>query len=240
MMNKVKEFVQSNLFGVNKKAVVAFETDSKFINLYELAQEKTGMRGTDNLLRRQRHYTLIQLIRLVMPLTSSALVAECGCWHGLSAYQLAYQLKETGFRNKFIIFDSFEGLSDFREEDTKNNLILDAKKRKKEFACSMKVVQDNLKEFNFIEYKQGWIPERFSEFSTSKFAFVHIDVDLYQPIKDSLEFFFPRLVSQGIIVLDDYGYLTFPGAKKATDEFMQDRNDFFLHLPSGSAFIIKK
>lgn len=240
MIGRIKEFIKTKILGINTKPAVIFEADKDFIDLYSRAQEKTGMASTDNLLRRQRHYTLNQLMKQAMSLAKSACVAECGCWRGLSAYQLAYHLKAADFNNRLIIFDSFEGLSDFKTEDTRNNKILNPEKRKKEFSCSMKVVQENLKEFGFIEYKKGWIPERFSEVSDLKFALVHIDVDLYQPIKDSLEFFYPRLISGGIIVLDDYGYIAFPGAKQATDEFMKSRDDFFLHLPSGSAFIIKK
>ncbi|HXX56061.1 MAG TPA: TylF/MycF/NovP-related O-methyltransferase, partial [Methanoregula sp.] len=111
---------------------------------------------------------------------------------------------------------------------------------RKHFECPLDCVRDNLREFGFIELKKGWIPERFGEISSERFSFVHIDVDLYQPIRDSLEFFYPRMIPGGIIVLDDYGYLGFPGAKKATDEFIKNRPDFFLDLPSGSAFIIKK
>ena len=72
-----------------------------------------------------------------------------------------------------------------------------------------------------------------------KFIFVHIDVDLYQPIKDALEFFYSRTLESGIIVLDDYGAIDFPGAKKAVDEFLQNKKDFFLPLPSGQAFLVK-
>ena len=50
-----------------------------------------------------------------------------------------------------------------------------------------------LKDFNFIKTYKGWIPERFDEVKDRTFSFVHIDVELYQPTYDSLEFFFPRL-----------------------------------------------
>src|SRR5688572_31529904 len=42
------------------------------------------------------------------------------------------------------------------------------------------------------------------------------DVDVYQPTRDSLEYFYPRLVTGGILVCDDYGW---PGARKAVDDF---------------------
>ena len=50
-----------------------------------------------------------------------------------------------------------------------------------------------LKDFDFVKIYKGWIPEKFNLVDNSKFSFVHIDVDLYEPTLKSLEFFFPRL-----------------------------------------------
>jgi len=69
---------------------------------------------------------------------------------------------------------------------------------------------------------------------------VHIDVDLYEPTLDSLNFFYPKLVKDGVIVCDDYGITQFPGAKKAVDEFLEKNNyKLFYEVPMGSCFIIK-
>ena len=116
----------------------------------------------------------------------------------------------------------------------------DVESVRKQFACALNIVKDNLKEFKFIRYYKGWIPGRFNEVEGLKFSFVHIDVDLYQPIRDSFEFFYPRLAPKGIMVFDDYGCIQFPGAKKAVDECISNvKNIFFLPLPSGQAFLIK-
>jgi len=247
MMSRLKKLFKETLKSLNLeikridgRPSVLFEIDSDFNTLYLTALEKTQMLATDNLLKRQRNYTLMQLLKQALPVINAGNVAECGCWRGASAYQTAYHLKNNHFKNKFYIFDSFEGLSDFQREDLENNRICDTEKRKKEFSCSLEVVKENLKEFDFIEYKKGWIPSRFNEADSLKFSFVHIDVDLYRPIKDSLEFFYPRMVEGGIIALDDYGYLGFPGAKRAVDEFVEGKGIFFLPLPSGEAFIIKR
>lgn len=216
------------------------EIDKEFNSLYDYAQKMTQMTVTDNILRRRRHHTLMQLLNNIIPDINKGNIAECGCFRGLSSYQIAHHAVKNGFKNRFVIFDSFEGLSEFKGEDLGS-----ASKEKKEWlrkalACSLDIVQDNLKEFKFIDYKKGWIPKRFNEASDMKFIFVHIDVDLYQPIKDSLEFFYPRTLPGGIIAFDDYGCMTFPGAKQAVDEFMKGKKDFFINVPSGEAFIVKK
>lgn len=224
----------------NKKPVVFFEIDKEFYDLYSLALEKTQNASTDNLLKRQRYYMLMQLLKQALPMINNGHVAECGSWRGTSAYQIALYLKKYGFQKKFFIFDSFEGLSSFQKEDLENNPVLDEGRRRGEFACSLDIVRENLKEFDFMEYKKGWVPERFSDVDNLMFSFVNIDLDLYQPIKDSLEFFYPRMIKGGIISLDDYGYLSFPGAKSSVDEFVKNKDLFFLHFPSAGAYILKK
>jgi hypothetical protein len=86
----------------------------------------------------------------------------------------------------------------------------------------------------------GWIPERFNEAAACRFCFVHIDVDLYQPTRDSLEFFYPRMSPGGMIVCDDYGYVNCPGAKQACDELAADWPERWLHLPTGQGLLIKQ
>ena len=49
--------------------------------------------------------------------------------------------------------------------------------RRRWFACSMDIVKENLSAFDFIEYKKGWIPERFADVADQRFAFVRIDAD---------------------------------------------------------------
>lgn len=245
MINGIKQGIKKIFLLLNieisrkpKIPIKFFEIDKDFIDLYNLAQQKTQMSSTDNLSRRERHYTLNQLVKKISFLEGD--IVECGCWRGLSSYQIAFRLKYSTSQKTFYIFDSFEGLSKFEDKDIPLGDLKDEEKRRKEFACAEDIVKDNLKEFDFIEYKKGWIPERFHEVEENKFSFVHIDVDMYQPIFDAFEFFYERMVRGGIIVFDDYGFTYFPGAKEAVDKFLQDKDDFFLALPSGQAFMIKK
>jgi hypothetical protein len=217
-----------------------YETDKWFNRLYEEAQVRTQMEASDNPLRRQRHYTLNYLVAGAD--LGLGDVCELGCWRGLSAYQIATRVRESGCRTTFHVFDSFEGLSQIKDED-----VLKAGGQpqnidawRKSFACPLETVRRNLSEFDFIRYYRGWIPERFGEVADRTFSLVHIDVDLYQPIRDSFEFFYPRLVPGGIIIFDDYGCVAFPGAKKAVDECLEKfGRPFFVPLPSGQAFLLK-
>jgi len=54
-----------------------------------------------------------------------------------------------------------------------------------------------------------------------RFSAVLLDCDLYQGYMDVLEFAWPRMVSGGMIYLDEYFSLKFPGARIACNEFFE-------------------
>ena len=165
--------------------------------------------------------------------------AECGVFEGASSYLIC---KATGDRKKFIhhIFDSFEGLSEPKSDDIPPT---DHTYRwaKHDLAVPLEKVQQNLTGFDNIQYHRGWIPERFDDVSHKTFSFVHVDVDLFQPTRDALHFFYERLAPGGVLLCDDYGSLACPGAKKAFDELTAAKPEgSVVHLPTGQGFITKR
>jgi len=87
------------------------------------------------------------------------------------------------------------------------------------FAAALEDVRRALAPFPGIAYFPGWIPAAFPR-DEARYRFVHVDVDLYQPTRDSLEYFWPRLVPGARMVCDDYNW---PGGKRAVDEFCAAR-----------------
>jgi len=167
-------------------------------------------------------------------------VCEVGCYRGLSAYVIASILRKLGKRVPFHLCDSFEGLSAFSSVDRSAFHDMDQPEKRQKYICSLETVQHNLCDFDFIAYHKGWIPEPFRALTDRQFCFVHIDVDLYQPTRESFEFFYPRLTPHGVMVFDDYGSVKFPGARQAIDEGLSRlRNVFFMPLPAGQAFLVK-
>jgi len=69
-------------------------------------------------------------------------------------------------------------------------------------------------------------------------ALLHVDGDLYQAHKDTLEVLFDRVASGGVIVFDDIHEGYFPGGMIAVREFFGDRFDDF-QLNEGKYYYIK-
>jgi O-methyltransferase len=182
----------------------------------------------DNCASADRKYFLRSLLSLVDALPGDT--AECGAYRGASSWFICDKFKDSG--KTHFIFDSFAGLSEPALVDGEYWTRGDLK-------TSEEILRESLSSFERVTILKGWIPDRFSEVSDSHFCFVHIDVDLYQPTRDALNFFYPRLVPGGIILGDDYGFSTCPGARKAFDEFMNDKPESIVDVPTGQAFIIK-
>lgn len=66
---------------------------------------------------------------------------------------------------------------------------------------------------------KGLFPAIANQIPENQFALVHVDTDLYRSVLDCCKYFFPKLVPGGIMIFDDYGFPTTPGAKQAVDEY---------------------
>lgn len=160
--------------------------------------------------------------------------AECGVRFGKSSFFILNGLSDPD--RPHHLCDSFEGLSVPDEVDAERYARREGWQAG-DLAADENVTRNQLKDFPQCEFHRGWIPECFAGLEDRKFAFVHIDVDLYAPTRAAFEFFYPRLVPGGVMVCDDYGFVSCPGARKAVDEFFAGRRDVPIELPSGQALI---
>jgi len=161
--------------------------------------------------------------------------AECGVYRGGSAFLIALTLGKSGAQRKELhIFDTFKGMPGFADQDPSCHV------EGHMGDVSLDAIKHYLRVFPFIVFHPGVIPETFETVKDKRFAFVHVDVDLYRSTKDCCAFFYDRLVSGGMMVVDDYG---FPGyklaAKQAVDEFFLDKPENPISLRTGQCMVIK-
>jgi hypothetical protein len=176
-------------------------------------------------------WAMYQLLRLIEAVPGDT--AECGVFEGAGSYLICKaNAQSSRFQRHHFMFDSFEGLSQPTAEDGiywEGGAML----------APLEKVQANLAGFSNISFHKGWIPQRFPDVEDRCFAFVHIDVDLYEPTRDSMAFFYPRVNEGGILLCDDYGLSTCPGATETIDQFLADKPERMLVLPAGGGFLIK-
>jgi len=158
-------------------------------------------------------------------------VWELGVYQGGSALLLRRLADRIAPATILRFFDSFEGLP----SPTPDDLHLGG-----DFAdTSLEAVRALVGVTPNIKYHQGWIPDTLTGLEDRWIRFAHVDLDLYRSILDACAFIYPRLRAGGVIVVDDYGLPSCPGARKAVDEFFSGKHDVPLIVPSGQAIVVK-
>lgn len=165
-------------------------------------------------------------------------VAEAGVRDGA----FAKYINKYFFTKKLYLFDTFEG---FHHELVKKNMV----EEDRVFMANMDYKgyhHENRGGIVPMPYpeniiiKKGFFPETALDVEDI-FCYVHLDMDIYQSTVDGLEFFWPKMVERGIIMIDDYYNDHCPGVKKAVDEFCSVNGIGVCFLPEyrGTAVLTK-
>ncbi len=137
--------------------------------------------------------------------------AELGVYKGDSA-EVLHKMDPT---RTIHLFDTFEG---FQQKDLNNESGKAATYTEHSFAdTTIERVKQRLNKENFI-FHQGSFPESVVGLNDEKYALVNMDVDLYNPTKAGLNYFYPKLSPGGVILVHDYN-TDWPGIMKAVDDF---------------------
>ena len=210
-MNKIARLFNKILIGMGlrekKKKVIPplWQFDQPFQSLYAQMKDRT-------LVTIDRCFMVYQWAKYASAKEGD--FAEVGVFKGGTAYLTANTVPQ----KKFYLFDTFLGMPETHPEFDFH--------KKGEFAqTSIDSVKEFLKPCRNIEFRQGFFPQTTKGLEDKKFSFVHIDVDIYQSVKDGLEFFYPRLVPGGVMIFDDYQWKDCPGVEKAINEFLKNKKE---------------
>jgi len=169
------------------------------------------------------------LFEVARKLTVPGDIVECGVRFGKSTYYIASGAPD----RRLHVYDSFEGLSKPTDEDGEYWKAGDCLASLDEFTRNL---ADHA---NRMTIHAGWLPGTLPA-QPDPIAFLHLDVDLYEPTKAALECFYPAIVPGGVIVCDDYGSTLCPGAKQAFDEFFADKPERPVSILTGQCIINKR
>ena len=178
-----------------------------------------------------RRFTLQQFAQSSASLRGST--AECGVYTGVTSAIICESLKHTYNADEFHYgFDSFAGLPAPGPND--------GAWKEGHLASPLEVAARHVAEFKFCKLITGWIPDSLECVAGRPFRLVHIDLDLAEPTLQALEFFYPRVIPFGVLVFDDYGFHSCPGARDAVDQFLADKPERIIELVTGQAVLFKQ
>jgi len=231
---KIKKTSFKHNFNISFATYSPWDEDIEFQRIYKKIKKKTTIDI-------YRCYEIWSLLSQVKHLEGDLI--EIGTYKGGSAALIIKQINDNinkyakSQKETVYVCDTFFGVvksskdhdnhySNFEHNDT-----------------SFEHVDNFLKNLNLVNYKilKGIFPDETGSFiENKKIKFCHIDVDTYQSAKDITEFLWSKLVSKGIIVFDDYGFVGSEGVTKFVNEFVEINRDLlFLHNLNGHGIIIK-
>jgi O-methyltransferase len=175
-----------------------------------------------------RNATLALAVQRVLGEEIPGAFAEVGVWRGETSALLHRLAPE----RTLYLFDTFAG---FPESD------LPAGADDRRFRdTSESAVRARVGMSPNVVLRPGYVPETLAGLEEERFAFVLLDLDLYDPTYASLEFFYPRLERGGYLVMHDYNNEESNWAcKRAFDGFLADKPEGVVELADiwGSALI---
>jgi O-methyltransferase len=201
---------------------------------------------------------LIGLINSVRYLSENRIagdIVECGVWRGGSMMAAALALVEFSTPSRDLyLYDTFEGMTRPTEDD--KNIIgqsaseLLAKTVKRDTGhgnvwciAGLEDVRRNMFSTGYpedrIRFIKGPVEETIPQTIPDQIALLRLDTDWYASTAHELKYLYPRLVSGGVLILDDYGHWL--GARKAVDEYfgMAQFRPFMNKLDYTGRLIIK-
>jgi O-methyltransferase len=153
-------------------------------------------------------------------------VAELGVnWGDTSKY-----INLFFYDRRLYCFDTFCGFSE--KDESAHNAIFD-------HTATPELVMSKMPYPDMCIVKPGYFPESLDGLD-GKFAFVHIDCDLHNPITAGLEYFYPRMASGGFICVHDYFNERFPEAQRAIQSFCDKNSIPFVPDDSYGGIVIAK
>lgn len=198
----------------------------------------------------EKLYALISSVRYVHARRVPGAIVECGVWRGGSVLAAALTLRSLGVDDREIhLFDTFAGMpppsavdryvtggsADDHLAATGENSAVWAK-------ASLAEVERNLSASGYprerLHFVAGRVEETLPERAPAVIALLRLDTDWYESTRHELRHLYPRLVSGGVLILDDYG--EWEGARLATDEFLAEEGaELLLVRVSGARVAVK-
>lgn len=201
--------------------------DRDFMTAFEVVRENT-------LVDAYRLYELWSLIAETAKVGGD--IVEIGVWRGGSGCLMAKRELLLSGPGTVYLCDTFKGVvkagdvdSGYRggeHSDTDTALV-------KTLARTLECTNTQL--------LVGVFPEQSgAHLSSERVRLLHVDVDVYQSAKDTVEYLWERIPPGGVIVFDDYGFVGCDGVTRYVDELRARPDIIFVNNLNGHAILVKR
>jgi O-methyltransferase len=200
------------------------DLEPEFLALYKQCREYTMTSW-------ERLYALYKSVQYTVENGIPGAFVECGVWRGGSMKLVAHVLHFLGdTKRTLFLYDTFEGMTepdpavdvDFSGNAAANDW-RQVQRRGVKWAYAPveevhKIIATSGYPMNMVKFVKGRVEETIPGTIPVSIALLRLDTDWYSSTKHEMEHLYPKLSSQGILILDDYGH--YQGARRAVDEYL--------------------
>jgi len=153
---------------------------------------------------------------------------ECGVYRGMSCGLVTRYLEFEKLDKRLWLYDLFD------HEDQRSGVVMPG-----HGGTLFSDVTARFAPYPNVRVIKGFVPESFAQGQPDRIAWFHLDLNDADAETAALEHLFDRISEGGLLILDDYGWKTYPGQKEAADRFAESRGHRILELPTGQGLLIK-
>ncbi len=218
-----------SIFLTNKDSLINYPVDfqAEDIQIYEKIKPYT-MTGP------LRVNALINAVRYITKNNIEGALVECGVWKGGSSMAMMYTLMRMGETNREVyLYDTFKGMTKPGKKDVsyRGERAVEKFSQLKTFddasewcLSTLEEVRMNVSATNFppdqIHFIEGKVEDTIPDRMPEKISLLRLDTDWYESTRHELEYLFPLVSRNGVVIIDDYGH--WHGARRAVDEYISE------------------
>jgi hypothetical protein len=167
-------------------------------------------------------WSLYEAVRYLVGRGIKGDFVECGVFFGGASMLIAKTLISLGETSRMLwLYDSFQG---FVGQQATDDVTWYGDSIKARFPDFDGIAMDNVASTGYPAEKlrlvKGDIEKTAAQNENGDIALLRLDTDTYHSTKAELEHFYPKLVTGGVLIIDDYGHAF--GARRAVDEYFAE------------------
>ena len=224
------------LYGKN----TSFLDDREFINAY-----RTGMNSGHHIGRSKGSQIDIHIewrVHIACWAAKHALrlpgdFVECGVNTGIVSLAVCEFTNFNSTGKSFLLFDTFNGIPEdqMSEGERPDRLEENSSYYSECFELSL----GNFASFPRAKLIRGKVPDTLTEVLIDRVSYLHLDMNIAAPEVAAMEFFWDKLVTGAVVLLDDYGWQHYDEQYKAMNTFAAKHNVGIATLPTGQGLLVK-
>ncbi len=185
--------------------------DARFWDFYERCKPYSLLHVTG-------FYNLHQSLQYIAANRLHGALVECGCFLGGAAAFMGLARKALGMDAEIVLFDTFNGPPVGSTDVYTGGRKIETPSLLPRYETQVhETLRDVLGTLDGIRFVVGLVEDTVPQADLGPIALLRLDTDFYTSTRVELEHLYPKLVSGGVLIVDDYG--CFQGARRATDEY---------------------